>query len=76
MTEIYFLIRHTPFWAIPMIILGAEFGYLFWLRKKKRSAMMCLFIAMIGFMATTYYVWAGGPERAVKIFIQTQRSFE
>ncbi|MFP5387251.1 MAG: hypothetical protein ACLGHN_14330 [Bacteriovoracia bacterium] len=67
MQEVYFLARHTPFWAVPLIILGAEFAYLFWLRKKKATVAFCLIIAFIGLMATSFYVWAGGPEKTVKI---------
>jgi hypothetical protein len=38
MTEIYFITRHTPFWAIPIFVMSGEFGYLFWLKKKKKSS--------------------------------------
>jgi hypothetical protein len=67
MQEIYFLARHTPFWAIPLMVLGLEFAYLFWLRKKKKIAYLCLMIALVGVFATGFYVWAGGPEKSVKI---------
>jgi hypothetical protein len=76
MMEIYFLARHIPFWAIPMVVLGAEFGYLFWLRKKKKQAMMALMFALFGFLCTGFYVWAGGPEKSVKVIrvlIQTHK---
>ena len=73
MQEIYFLARHIPFWAIPLIILGGEFGYMFWLKKKKKSATMCFIIAFIGFSATTFYVWAGGPSKSVKILKKMHR---
>lgn len=65
--EIYFLARHTPFWAVPFLVLGAEFGYVFWLRKKKNLAYMCLCISLIGFMSISFYMWAGGPEKSVKV---------
>jgi hypothetical protein len=66
MQEIYFLARHTPFWAIPLVVLGAEFAYLFWLRKKKATVTLCLIISFVGLASTGFYVWAGGPERTVK----------
>jgi NADPH-dependent ferric siderophore reductase len=71
MTEIMFLARHTPFWGIPLLILGAEFGYLFWLKKKKASASICLTIALFGLLSTGFYVWVGGPNKAVKFIRQT-----
>lgn len=66
MQELYFLARHAPFWGVPLMVLGSEFAYMFWLKKKKKSAMAFLFLAMIGFMSTTFYIWSGGPEKAVK----------
>jgi hypothetical protein len=74
MTEIYFLARHVPFWAIPLFVLGGEFGYLFWLRKKKKTASLCLMIALIGASANGFYIWAGGPEKSVKIIKTLQRN--
>jgi hypothetical protein len=66
MQEVFFLARHVPFWAVPLIVLGGEFAYLFWLKRKKASAIFCLSIALVGFLATGFYVWAGGPEKSVK----------
>jgi hypothetical protein len=76
MQEIYFLVRHSPFWGVPLVILGGEFAYLFWLKKKKASAVLCLFVALIGFSATVFYVWAGGPEKSVKIIKKMHRDYE
>jgi nicotinamide riboside transporter PnuC len=76
MQEIYFLARHTPFWAIPLIVLGGEFAYLFWLRKKKASVLLCLSIAMVGALATGFYVWAGGPQKSVKIIKKLHRDYK
>jgi hypothetical protein len=73
MQEIYFLARHTPFWAVPLTILAAEFGYVFWLRKKKSTVVFCLMLALIGAISTGFYVWAGGPEKSVKIIKKLHR---
>lgn len=73
MQEVYFLVRHTPFWAIPLLVLGTEFGYLFWLRKKKATVALCLLIAFLGALATGFYVYAGGPERSVKMIKKMHR---
>ncbi len=66
MQEIYFLARHTPFWSIPLLILGGEFAYMFWLKRKKKSAFIFLSLAMFGLLASSFYFWAGGPEKTVK----------
>jgi hypothetical protein len=76
MTEIYFLARHTPFWAIPMLVLAGEFGYLFWLKKKRKSALLCVMIALISLSSASFYYWAGGPEKSVKVLKKLRRDME
>lgn len=66
MDEVYFVVRFTPFWSIPLMLLGMEFAYLFWLRKKKKLIAICSFIAVFSLLSTVYYYWAGGPVGAVK----------
>ena len=66
MQEIYFLARHTPFWAVPLIVLGGEFAYLFWLKRRKAAVALCLIIAFIGLVSTSFYIWTGGPEKSVR----------
>ncbi len=73
MQEIYFLARHTPFWAVPLILMGGEFAYLLWLKKKKASATLCLIIMLIGCFSTAFYIWAGGPEKSVKVIKKMHR---
>lgn len=73
MQEIYFLARHTPFWAVPLILMGAEFAYLFWLKKKKASATVCLIFMLVGLFSTGFYIWAGGPEKSVKVIKKMHR---
>jgi hypothetical protein len=73
MQEIYFLARHVPFWAVPLMVLGGEFAYLFWLRKKKSTVIFCLVIAFIGLAAISFYIWAGGPEKSVKFIKKMHR---
>lgn len=73
MNEVYFLARHTPFWAIPMVVLSGEFGYMFWLRKKKKAAMLCITFALIGASASGFYFWQGGPEKSVKYLKKLHR---
>jgi hypothetical protein len=73
MQEIYFMARHTPFWAIPIMVLSAEFAYVFWLRKKKSTVVLCMVIFSLGLFATSFYIWAGGPEKSVKILKKMHR---
>lgn len=75
MNEMIFLIRHTPFWAGPLLVISLEFAYIFWLRKKKINVRICLTITLLCLVAICYYYWAGGPEKAVREFLRYQRSY-
>lgn len=66
MDEIYFLVRYTPFWSIPGLLIGGEFAYLFWIRKKKKWLTVCSVVAIFCLLATLGYYIAGGPEKSVK----------
>jgi len=76
MSEIYFLIRHAPFWAIPVLIVAGEFAYLFWLRKKKTNVKICIIFMFISSLALGWYFYAGGPDKAVRKFMKWHRSLE
>ena len=67
--EIYFLTRYIPFWAIPLFLIAGEFGYLFWMRKKKKLVAFCLTLSLIGLICTVFYYIAGGPEKSVRILM-------
>lgn len=49
---------------------------MFWLKKKKWSAIICVLIALVGTSSTAFYIWAGGPEKSVKQIRKIQRSIE
>jgi hypothetical protein len=66
MEELYFLIRYTPFWSIPVFLISGEFSYLFWIRKKKRGMLIFGGIAVFAFIMTILYYINGGPEKSVK----------
>ncbi len=76
MSEVYFLIRHAPFWAIPVLIVAGEFAYLFWLRKKKTNVKICILFMLIASIALGWYYYAGGPDKAVRKFMKWHRSLE
>jgi len=75
MNEIYFLVRYTPFWAVPVLLIGLEFTYLFWLRKKRKAVYICLIISFVSIIALVYYYWAGGPEESVKLLMKAARYY-
>lgn len=76
MQEIYFLARHVPFWAVPLVLIAGEFAYLFWLRKKKKWALLCLFLCLSGLLFNIFYIHVGGPEKSVKSIKHFQQGLE
>jgi hypothetical protein len=62
----YFLVRHIPFWAIPMALISAELIYLMWKRDKKKVSLFFSFITAICLFSIIYYYVVGGPLYAVR----------
>jgi uncharacterized membrane protein len=75
MDEIYFLVRYTPFWSIPMLIIGAEFTYISWIRKKKKWFAFAMGNTIFALFMSIFYYWVGGPENAVKFIIRWVRFY-
>ncbi len=66
----YFLVRHTPFWAVPVLVISLEFGLVFFVKNRKNAAKVFWGIAFFAFSAMVYYFVAGGPERSVKYLLK------
>ena len=75
METLYFLARYTPFWSIPIFMISAEFTYLFWVRKKKKTTLFCLFLAIFTLICTIAYYFIGGPEKSVQALVQVHWFF-
>lgn len=75
MDTIYFLARYTPFWSIPILLISAEFSYLFWIRKKKKAVSVCISLVLITALCTAAYFYVGGPEKSVKALIRAHWYF-
>jgi hypothetical protein len=75
MDVILFLARHTPFWAVPMGLISAEFVYIFWFRDKKKLSVFFTFLGFVCLCAASCYFWAGGPEKFVKVVIEFVRQY-
>jgi hypothetical protein len=69
LNELIFLIRHAPFWGVPILILSLEFGYIFWKRKKRKSFKVAIILGVFSVLFLSWYVYWGSPEKAVKQFL-------
>jgi hypothetical protein len=65
---IRFALSHTPFWAIPMVIICGEFGYIFWLKAFRMVAFINFGIVGFCLITIIYYIWAGGSDAAAQTF--------
>ena len=75
MAEIYFIVRYTPFWAIPLLMISMEFAYLFWVRKKKKLIAFCMTLATLSFSSLVFYYYIGGPEKSVRFLMEVVRYY-
>lgn len=66
MDMLHFILRYTPFWAVPLIMICGEFGYIYWLKSIKGVAKAFFTVAMISSFFLVYYIWAGGPDKVVE----------
>ncbi len=70
METFHFFLKHTPFWAIPVILIGGEFAYIYWLRDRRKAAQVFLALCVICFGFLVYYYISGGPKGSVMSFIE------
>lgn len=51
-------------------MITGEFAYIFWLREKKSALITSIVLGGFCFLMIVYYYWAGGPEDAVRKFME------
>ena len=74
LTAVCFFIRYIPFWSIPIAFISAEFGYKYWLKRRKKIYRVCFGLSIFSLICSAYYFWAGGPEKSVKFLLSNFRS--
>ncbi|GAB4021357.1 MAG: hypothetical protein Fur0010_24370 [Bdellovibrio sp.] len=65
-----FLLRYIPFWAIPVMMISIQFGYMYWLKEVPRAAYVCVVVAAICSLFIIYYLWAGTPDNSAQYFLK------
>jgi hypothetical protein len=63
-----FLIRFIPFWAIPVMMISIELARRFRTKDASKQAFFSIAIALLCLLATAFYFYAGGPDRAVELY--------
>ena len=72
---IFYLVRLTPFWAVPGLMVFGYFFYIFWLKGIREVSFMFLGLAGICFSFLVFFLVAGGPEQAAKLMLGFLRNF-
>ncbi|MCB9060065.1 MAG: hypothetical protein H6622_00915 [Halobacteriovoraceae bacterium] len=65
MDIVYFIIKHTPYWAVPFGMISAEFSYIYWLKSFKKVSVTFFVFGVFCFISLLYYLIGGGPDAAV-----------
>lgn len=75
MDALFFLLRYTPWWSIPIILICMQFAYIYWLKDLWTYAYILWAAAFLCFLVLVYYVYAGSPDNAARYFDDFVRNF-
>ncbi len=67
---VLFTLKYTPFWAVPGMLIGMHFSYLFWLKDYRDFAYAWAAIVLFNLTAVVVYLLLGGPNGITKILTQ------
>jgi hypothetical protein len=66
MDLLYFIVKYTPFWSIPMIIISVSTCYLLWIKDVRKLIPVFVVAGAVSFIFLVFWIWAGGPDRSVQ----------
>jgi hypothetical protein len=70
MDIVYFAIRYTPFWSIPVMFIAAYFAYTYWIKDIRIIAMGFSLLGLIAFLVLLFWIFTGGPDASVHHLLQ------
>lgn len=62
-----FIVKYTPFWAVPIALINANFAYVYWLKDFKGIAKICGGITLFCLTSILIYLLMGGPDQITSI---------
>ena len=63
-----FILKYIPFWAVPMGLMSAKFGYNYWIKDFKEMAYAWGAITLFCLTSVALYFVIGGPDQIVQTF--------
>jgi hypothetical protein len=65
-----FILKYTPFWAVPCGLISFHFAYLYWLKDYREIAYFWIAAILFCLTAIALYLALGGPHGATLFFTQ------
>jgi hypothetical protein len=66
-----FILKYTPFWAVPMGLMSANFAYLYWLKDFREMSYVWWGICLFCLTSIIIYFALGGPDQMIQTFTRT-----
>ncbi len=60
---VLFIIRYTPFWAVPIGLMSFHFAYLYWVKDYREVSYVWAFVLLICLTFIVIYLLLGGPDK-------------
>lgn len=70
MDLIYFVVKYTPFWAVPCFMISSQFGYIYWLKDARRISYTLFLFSLFCLIMILYYIFSGGPDGSVQALMR------
>ncbi len=59
---LFFILKYTPWWAIPIMVMCIQFGYIYWLKDYRPISVLLGIVAFICLCFLILYILLGGPQ--------------
>ncbi len=70
MDVLYWILKYTPFWAVPLMMICLQYAYIYWLKVVRRVSMLFASVAAVCFFFIVFYLVAGGHDGVVHLLDQ------
>ncbi|PIK13863.1 hypothetical protein [Halobacteriovorax sp. JY17] len=70
MDIVFFVIRYTPFWSIPVIFIAGYFTYTYWIKDIRIVSAVFSFVGLLALLLLLYWIVVGGPDASVQQILQ------
>lgn len=58
---LFFILKYTPWWATPIMVMSFQFAYLYWLKDYRPVSILLVGLALFCLVMIILYFVLGGP---------------